>query len=102
MWWPILSRSCLKNVFWRNLCVGASFQVLDIKGQKAPLPILSWENNIEYWRQLHAVLNSEIILEKQRIMLGMQVPLGIEIGKPFAPDTRQKAILETAALVIRG
>lgn len=74
----------------------SSFQVLDIKGQKAPLPMLSWENNMEYWRQLHAVLNSEIIVEKQRVMLGMLVPLGIEIGKPFAPNARQTAILETA------
>lgn len=30
-------------------------------------------------------------------MLGMLVPLGIEIGKPFAPNASRKRILKTAA-----
>ena len=77
----------------------SSFKVLNMKGQKAPLPLLSWEKNMEYWRQLHAVLSSEVTLEKQRIMLGMLMPLGIEKGKPFAPNARQAAILEKAVQI---
>lgn len=77
----------------------STFRVLDLKGQKAPLPLLDWEKGMEYWRQLHAVLSSEVIVEKQRIMFGMLVPLGIEKGKPFAPSARQTAILEMAASI---
>lgn len=77
----------------------SSFKVIDIKGQRAPLPLLSWEKNMDYWRQLHAVLDSEVIVEKQRVMFGMLVPLGIEKGKPFAPNERQAAILQEAASI---
>lgn len=77
----------------------SSFKVLDMKGQRVPLPMLGWEKGMEYWRQLHAILDSEVIVDKQRIMLGMLVPLGIEIGKPFNPNARQAAILAEAASI---
>ena len=77
----------------------SSIQIIDIKGQKAPLPMLNWEKSMEYWRQLHSVLDSEIIVDKQRIMLGMLAPLGIVKGKPFAPNARQIAILEEAVSI---
>ncbi len=32
---------------------------LDVSDRTLPLPILTWENNIEYWRQLHAVIQIE-------------------------------------------
>jgi hypothetical protein len=37
--------------------------------------------------------------ERARIILGWLVPLGIEKGKPFAPEARQAAILTEAAKV---
>lgn len=76
-----------------------TFEVIDVKGQAAPLPLLKWEKSMEYWRQLHAVLDSEVIVDKQRIMLGMLVPLGIEPGRPFAPNARQENILRKAASI---
>ena len=36
-----------------------------------PLPILTWENNIEYFRQLHAVIQTETAPAEFRPMLGM-------------------------------
>jgi hypothetical protein len=44
-------------------------------------------------------LNQEPVQERDRIMMGMLKPLGIEKGKPFEPDARQKKLLEEAAFV---
>jgi len=71
---------------------------IDVSDKTLPLPILSWENNIEYWRQLHAVIQIETAPPEFRPMLGMLWQLGIEKGKPFNPDARMQRILEEAAL----
>ncbi len=70
---------------------------LDVSDRTLPLPILSWENNIEYWRQLHAVIQIETAPAEFRPMLGMLWQLGIEKGKPFNPDARMQRILKEAA-----
>ena len=59
--------------------------------------LLRWEDNLQYWEKLHKVLQEEPALEEFRPMYGMLAALGIEQGKPFAPDARMKAILEQAA-----
>jgi len=52
-----------------------------------------------YWERLAEILNREPVQERDRIMMAMLRPLGIEKGKPFRPDERQKKILTEAALV---
>ncbi len=52
-----------------------------------------------YWELLADILNREPVQERDRIMMAMLRPLGIEKGKPFKPDERQKKILTEAALV---
>jgi hypothetical protein len=54
---------------------------------------------IEYWVRLADIINREPIHERDRFMLAMLKPLGIEKGQPFKPDARQKKILIEAALV---
>ena len=54
---------------------------------------------IKYWEGLSKTINSEPANERDRIILAMLVPLGIEKGKPFNPDARQKKILIEAAAV---
>jgi hypothetical protein len=54
---------------------------------------------LAYWEGLARLINEEPPQERDRIMLAMLVPLGIEKGKPFAPDERQKKILTEAAAV---
>jgi len=44
-------------------------------------------------------VQSEPIMERDRLILAQLRFLGIEKGKPFAPDERQKKILEDAAVV---
>lgn len=75
----------------------SSFKLVDVNGQKAPLPMLSWETNMDYWKELHAVVNREAVQVKHRVMLGMLASVGIKKGEAFKPTERQKTILLKAA-----
>jgi hypothetical protein len=54
---------------------------------------------LSYWERLAEILNREPVQERDRIMMAMLRSIGIEKGKPFNPDARQKKILTDAALV---
>jgi hypothetical protein len=62
--------------------------------QTATLP-----RGMDYWEQLAAVLEREPVQDRDRFFMAMLKPLGIERGKPFNPDERQKRILSEAAAV---
>jgi hypothetical protein len=52
-----------------------------------------------YWETLAEILDREVIEDRDRFMMAMLKPLGIEKGKSFDPDPRQKEILEEAAFI---
>jgi hypothetical protein len=52
-----------------------------------------------YWERLSAIINTEPIQEKDRLIMAMLAPLGIEKEKPFKPDARQRNLLTEAARV---
>lgn len=52
-----------------------------------------------YWERLSKIINNEVVMEHDRVMMAMLKPLGIEKGKEFNPDERQKKILTEATLV---
>lgn len=54
---------------------------------------------LAYWELVAKMVNQEPVQERDRMVLAMLKPLGIEKGKAFQPDDRQKKILEQAALV---
>jgi len=54
--------------------------------------------DLKYWEYLHDVLAPEQPEERDRFFHGMLLPLGIEQGKPFNPDDRQKKVLTEAAV----
>ncbi len=54
-------------------------------------------NSIDYWRMLAELYAQEPVVPRDRTMFGMLKALGIEPGKPFAPDARQAKILGDAA-----
>jgi hypothetical protein len=58
---------------------------------------LRWEDNLQFWEKLHDVVEAEPVVGEFRAMYGPLMALGIEKGKPFAPDARMKEILERAA-----
>ena len=60
---------------------------------------LAWEDNLQYWQELHEVVDTEPPLDDARSAYGDLAALGIEKGKPFAPDERMQGILERAAKI---
>ena len=54
---------------------------------------------LAYWARLSDILNREPVQERDRIMMAMLRSIGIEKGKPFNPDERQKTLLTEGALV---
>ncbi|MBB5873832.1 hypothetical protein F4553_007266 [Allocatelliglobosispora scoriae] len=52
---------------------------------------------IDYWARLHEIYQSEIVDERDRFHLAMLHQLGIEKGRPFAPDERLTCILTEAS-----
>jgi hypothetical protein len=52
---------------------------------------------LAYWEGLSKIIQEEPVHERDRMMMGMLQPLGIEKGKPFTPTERQKRILIDAA-----
>lgn len=60
----------------------------------------SWmPRGMDFWVRLADIINREPIRERDRFMLAMLKPLGIEKGKPFKPTERQKKILMEAVVV---
>jgi hypothetical protein len=52
-----------------------------------------------FWERLHEILNREVVEERDRFFMAMLKRVGIEKGKPFKPDERQRKLLEEAAFV---
>ena len=60
---------------------------------------LKQARGMAYWESLHKALSMTPVREQDRIIVDFLRPLGIEIGEPFAPDDRQRELLEQAVLV---
>jgi len=56
------------------------------------------ESAMELWGLVAKMLDQEPVHERDRMMVAMIKPLGLEKGKPFGPDARQTKILEQAAV----
>lgn len=54
---------------------------------------------LAYWQAFHDILQREPVEERDRFFTAMLVPLGIEKGKSFRPDSRQQKLLTEGALV---
>lgn len=70
---------------------------VDITDKEMDGSCLRWEDNIAYWEKLHEIIDAEPLAERFLPMYGQLMALGIEKGKPFAPDDRMKGILVRAA-----
>ena len=53
----------------------------------------------KFWEYLNDVVQKEPVESLDRVSLGFFASIGIEKGKPFAPDARMKKILNEAAAV---
>lgn len=54
---------------------------------------------LDYWKLVSKMVNEEPVHGRDRILVAILKPLGIEKGKPFEPNERQKKILQQATLV---
>jgi hypothetical protein len=70
---------------------------VDFSNRAIDLTPLRWERTLEYWRRLHGIIESEPPSEESRLMYGELQALGIERGRPFAPDERMRHVLEAAS-----
>jgi hypothetical protein len=52
---------------------------------------------LAYWERLHEIYQREVVDERDRFFLAMLRQLGIEVGRPFAPDERLARILGEAS-----
>jgi hypothetical protein len=75
----------------------APLPYVDITGRRLDATPVRFENGLEYWRRLHAVLESEPTPEEFRSMHGLLASLGLRRGRPFAPSPRLARVLELAA-----
>ncbi len=70
---------------------------VDVTDKDMDCTCLKWEDNMQFWQKLHEIVTREPLAEKFLPMYGLLAAVGIEKGKPFAPDARMKGILERAA-----
>ena len=75
----------------------ASFTIIDANNVNAGM--LHQPRGLAYWRLLYGALQEEPVADRDRFFMYWLTHLGIEKGKRFDPDTRQRAILEEAASV---
>jgi hypothetical protein len=75
----------------------APLKFVDVTERKLDITSLRWEDNLAYWEKLRAIIEAEPVVYEFRPMYGLLAALGIEKGKPFAPDARMKVILDLAA-----
>jgi len=59
-------------------------------------------NNYKFFEELHTVLDREPVAMLDPEMRGLFASVGIQKGKPFAPDERMKKILTEAVAVANG
>jgi hypothetical protein len=67
--------------------------------QEGELRIGVQPKGLAYWERVSQAVNEEPVEDRDRFFMAMLKPLGIEKGKPFQPDERQRKILAEAAFV---
>jgi hypothetical protein len=92
----------------RELIPGIKTYTWSPKGTGEPMAVrhagdLKWSqmppHGMAYWESLNKVVQTEPVMERDRLILAQLRFLGIEKGKPFSPDARQQKILEDAVIV---
>jgi hypothetical protein len=70
---------------------------VDGNASPADTTCLLWEDNLDFWRVLHDVIDAEAAIEEMRPLLGTLAEIGIEAGLPFAPDEDTARLLTSVA-----
>jgi len=74
-----------------------AYTFADATEKDADTSPLAWEDNLDFWRVLHEVIDAEPPIEEMRAMLGTLAELGIQAGQPFRPSADTARLLALAA-----
>jgi hypothetical protein len=86
----------IKSYTWSSKGVGKAMPTRHAGDKKwSQMP----PRGMAYWESVNEIVQGEEVMERDRLILAQLRSLGIEKGKPFKPDARQKKILEDAAVV---
>jgi hypothetical protein len=58
---------------------------VDVSDKSLDSTCLKWENNIQYWKKLHEIINAEPLVEKFLPMYGLLSALGYRERKTIRP-----------------
>ena len=89
--------AALKAIKVHSLGSDTNLAIVDTTTEKMDSSSLNWENNGKFWTVLKKIVDEEPIVPSFLPMYGLLAELGIEKGKPFAPDARMTDILDRAA-----
>ncbi|MGI9354446.1 MAG: DUF1254 domain-containing protein [Rhizobiaceae bacterium] len=64
-----------------------------IDASRKPQWMGNQSRGLEFWEELNRVLQNEPVVDRNRFILTQLRGTGIEMGRPFEPDARQKKIL---------
>ncbi|VVD60426.1 signal peptide protein [Pandoraea aquatica] len=76
---------------------GPALQVVDTTKLPLDSSSLKWEDNFQFWQKLDKITQEEPLQPAFLPMYGLLAELGIQKGKPFAPDAHMKDVLSRAA-----
>lgn len=86
----------IKTYKWSSTATGEPIKVRHAGDKKwSQMP----PRGFAFWESMNEVVQREPIMERDRLILAQLRFLGIEKGKPFKPDDRQKKILGDAVIV---
>ncbi|HVK60660.1 MAG TPA: DUF1254 domain-containing protein [Bdellovibrionales bacterium] len=71
---------------------------VDVTSKPVDMSLLRWEDNLDFWKVLSRIIEEESVIDEFRPMYGILASLGMERGKPFAPNRRMSDILTEAAV----
>lgn len=77
----------------------SNWRYLDVTENRLELPLLAWEGTLEYWQQLHSVLEDAVPQDEDRYTVGALEQLGITTGEAFEPDKATETLLSSAARI---
>jgi hypothetical protein len=87
----------LRSVKVHPLDSNANLAAVDLADGRFDSSPLRWEDNIQFWEKLKAIVDTEPMVPAFLPMYGLLAELGVEKGKPFTPDARMQDILARAA-----
>jgi hypothetical protein len=75
------------------------WRYIDVTERRLELPLLAWEGRLDYWRQLHGVLQQDVAQAEDRYTMGALEQLSISPGTDFKPDEATAKLLTRAAQI---